>query len=41
MGFLSVAVLRGHVMDYCGHPHDPVIMELEIAGPRPGDMDIF
>ncbi len=31
MGFSSVAVLPGHVKDYCGVSHDLVILELKMA----------
>lgn len=34
LGFVPIAVLPGHVKDYCGAKHDLVIMELRLATPE-------
>jgi L-amino acid N-acyltransferase YncA len=34
LGFVPIAVLPGHIKDYCGGRHDLVIMELRLATPE-------
>jgi L-amino acid N-acyltransferase YncA len=35
LGFVPIAALPGHIMDYCGGRHDLIIMELRISVPEP------
>jgi L-amino acid N-acyltransferase YncA len=41
LGFVIVAVLPAHVRDYCGNPHDLVIMELSLPKPETEEPNVF
>ena len=40
-GFFPLAVLRDHVQDLEGKPHDLIIMEMNVTEALPGPLDIF
>lgn len=41
LGFVPVAVLPAHVKDYCGNPHDLMIMEFRMPQPEAQEGGIF
>jgi GNAT superfamily N-acetyltransferase len=40
-GFFPAAVLRDHVQDLDGKPHDLIIMEMNVSEALPGPLDVF
>lgn len=40
-GFFPAAVLRDHVQDIDGKPHDLIIMEMKVTEALPGPLDVF
>ena len=41
LGFVPIAVLPAHVRDYCGNPHDLIIMEMRLPKPEAEEPNIF